>query len=116
MENNEFIVISSPNYSGFIQGRLNGYLNSEVYRTHVLDAMSPYAWCKVAKGLDFDVGFCGSFGGFGLLVEGDRKWRWDQRLLLRFIWRLSPIFAKSLPNNDSYSLFYGLIGKRRKPA
>jgi len=58
------LVITVPNFRGYLQKWLHSSLDGGNLSLHNLNSMAPEIWCELAKDLDFKVNFAGPFGGF----------------------------------------------------
>lgn len=59
-----YIVITTPNFRGWIQKWLHKTFDKRNLAIHNLDSMYPDEWAKVLKRQGFEVKYCGYFGGF----------------------------------------------------
>ena len=108
-----YLVVSTPNFSGFIQRLLHFTLDRENYDRHNVYSMNPVSWKKIIRCMDFDILYSGYFGSFGFWNEEQRRGRLQNELLY-LVYRLMPHLQKILPcDMKSYSPFCGLIAKKR---
>lgn len=107
-----YLVISTPNFQGFIQRILHIFLDREQYERHYTPSMNPLLWKNIAEKLGFDVISYGSFGNFWFWAYSENM-NIIQRTLTKLIRKVSLIFhLNKLPNSKIYSPFYGLIARK----
>lgn len=111
VNDNGYLVVSTPNYRGNIQRIFHLIFNRETFESHYIPSMNPDAWKSLLKEANFNVIFCGSIGSFGLLFDNDSRRNFFQAMLLKLVWKISPALQK-LPGNNAYSPFCGLIAKK----
>jgi len=108
-----YLIVSTPNFHGFVQRILHVILDRENHRRHNIAAMRPVLWSKLIRDMDFNVLFSGCFGLFGFWNEEQPRNR-VQNEALYYIYRLMPRLQKILPENKtSYSPFCGLVAKKK---
>ncbi len=106
-----YLVITTPNYRGFIQRILHLTLNTAVYKAYNIPSMNLSSWKNIVKKLGFDVIFCGGFGNFSFWTECEKR-NFIQKILSRLIMKASAVLnLTKLPNSKFYSPYYGLIAK-----
>jgi SAM-dependent methyltransferase len=109
-----YIVITSPNYRGFVQRILHLTLNTTVYKAYNIPSMNPFAWKNIVEKLGYEAIFCGGFGNFSFWTECEHR-NFMQKILSRLIMKASVVLnLTKLPNSRFYSPYYGLIAKKRE--
>jgi len=110
--NNGYLVISTPNFSGFIQNKLHYCLDKENYNRHNINAMNPLIWAAILKTLGFEIIFTGWFGNFDFWVDNQKRGR-ISLFLINFIHALIPLLRNILPEGKKlYAPYCGLIAKK----
>jgi len=110
---NGYLVISVPNFRGFVQHLLHYLLDRKNLKIHNVKAMNPKIWEKIVINRGFEIIKNGYFGEFHFWVDHQKR-NPLQRLLLRGIMRLIPKLRKLPPNIPFYAPYCGLIAKRVK--
>lgn len=104
-----YLVITTPNFKGFIQNKLHKLLDNENYKRHYIPSMSPKKWGEILREAGFDIVYNGYFGKFDFWIERENM-REISRFLLKLI--IKPFRFILPPHKKSYSPFCGLIARR----
>ena len=103
-----YLVVSTPNFRGFIQRYLHLLLDKDNYRRHNIGSMQPYLWRQIVEDLDFTIIFCGYFGKFHFWAENGNA-GFINRQLVRLL-RIIGMALRFMPaGNPHYSPFCGLV-------
>ena len=106
-----YLVISTPNFRGWIQRLLHLSLDLENYRRHNIAAMSPRCWGRMVAESGFRIIDCGWFGGFDFWADHQAR-NILQKAALKFIRRSLPRL-KGLPANvPAYAPHCGLVAQK----
>ena len=106
------LLITVPNFRGFIQHFLHAALDQENLARHNLAAMDIKRWRKMLEAEGWTIIYSGWFGGFDFWVEAQER-SLGQKMMLWLVLK-SGWFIKKLPwpNSSAYSPFAGLIAKK----
>ncbi len=106
--NNEgYLIISTPNFRGFVQKHLHKLLDNENYNRHNLCSMNPGEWKIILEKEGFEVIYYGYFGGFKFWTNNSKK-----KIFEKIISKILTILFKNLPNSEYYSSFCGIVAKK----
>lgn len=107
-----YLVVSTPNFRGFIQRSLHYILDRDNYFDHNIEAMNMGEWEKVLLSRGFTLVSKNSFGGFGLWFDSatsSSKIRFGRRLLI-FLFGLLNRYLKV--NSYIFSPYIGMIVRK----
>lgn len=105
------LVVSTPNFRGFIQRSLRVLLDRENYRRHYIPSMQPQKWRKIVEQNGFSVKFCGYLGSFFFWYEGQSRNRIQKAAILT-IRKVDRILRRLPSGNPLYSPFCGIIAQK----
>ncbi|MFH0764096.1 MAG: class I SAM-dependent methyltransferase [Candidatus Omnitrophota bacterium] len=104
-----YLVISTPNYRGFIQRILHSALDTASYKEHYIPSMNPYLWKNIAERSGFHTIFCGGFGNFWFWANSEKA-NFIQKISIKLLLKTLPVLSR-LPSCLAYSPCYGLIAR-----
>ena len=81
-----YLIITAPNFAGFLQRILHYYFDKENMEKHYLPSMNPFIWSKILLECDFQIKYAGYFGGFCFWKNEDHKG--FKKILFYFVSRL----------------------------
>ena len=110
LQDDGFIIITTPNFRGIIQRMLHAYLDYPNLQLHNLDCMRPDIWKSEFRKLGYSVIFSGYFGNFNFWINKENK-RMFKRIITKAIRKATP-FLRKLPNSSFYSPYCGIIVKK----
>ena len=105
------LVISVPNFSGFLQRIVHELADKPNLLKHNLEAMNLIEWRKLLPENEWEIEFCGWFGGC-LFWMGDSKRNDFQKIAYRLARNLAKVLRKILPDHKASSVCCGLIARR----
>lgn len=107
---NGHLVITVPNFLGFVQYLLHYLLDRKNLERHNLKAMDPNIWEEIVSNRGFEIIRSGYFGQFHFWVDRQKRNRL-QLLVLREMRKLLPKLRKLPPDIPVYAPYCGLIAK-----
>jgi L-malate glycosyltransferase len=111
-----YLVITCPNFSGWLQKALHRLLDKKNVDRHYLPAMNPDKWTDPVQRNGFNILRCGHFGGFDFWVDIQPRNRL-QLEVIRLIENNKKILRLLLKKNAAaYSPYCGLIAQREADA
>ena len=105
------LIMTAPNFRGWIQRALHVALDRRNYMRHNIGAMNLSRWRTAVESLGFTVNFCKQFGGFDFWVDAQER-NLLQRALIRRIERLKARFSHVREGAFAYSPYIGLIARK----
>lgn len=113
VEKGGYLLITTPNFEGAIQHFLHKVFDNENLKRHNLNSMHPEVWKKLIKEEEFDILFCGYYGGFHFWVE-EQKRSAIMKVLLSSIFNISTLLErKGIKSRKIYSPYCALIARKR---
>jgi SAM-dependent methyltransferase len=109
---NGLLIITTPNFRGWVQRFLHKKLDKENLNRHYLPSMQPDIWKSLLEENGFKVEFAGYFGGYDFWYDRQKR-NFIQKVLTEIIRRTVPLFSW-LPNSKSYSSYCGIVAKKGK--
>jgi len=107
-----YLIISTPNFKGFVQNVLHKFLDDVNYKKHVISSMRPKKWKQLCEENGFEVIYNGWFGGFNFWTGWQGRPYFKRFVLHRFM-KLVPFLNKNIKvNHRAYSPFCGVVAKR----
>lgn len=106
------LLVSVPNFNGFVQRRLREMFDFENLARHNLDAMRPEEWSAVLAKHDFETLFSGSFGRFDFWIDTHLV-TWWQRLGFLGVKGMIPLM-RCLPVSDLYAPHCGIVARKKE--
>jgi cyclopropane fatty-acyl-phospholipid synthase-like methyltransferase len=111
VQNKGYLVVSTPNFRGWIQRMLHVALDLENYRRHNISAMSPRNWGRMVGESGFRIIDCGWFGRFDFWADHQPR-NIFQKATLKIIHRSLPRL-KGLPAKvAAYAPYCGLVAQK----
>jgi SAM-dependent methyltransferase len=107
-----YLVVSTPNFRGWIQRALHLAIDSENYAEHNIDAMVPSAWADVVRPLGFRVIECGWIGPFDFWVGASLKMNWRAKIVYKLLRKSIPLWRVLPDNCGPYAPYCGLIAQK----
>jgi L-malate glycosyltransferase len=115
LESEGYLILTTPNFSGFVQYFLHLLVDRKNLKLHNLNIMDPFLWKKILIKQGFQVLYCGWFGGFSFWAEKDDSRNIFQKVLLFFLLKCSGLLNRlSIPNSRHHSPLCGLVVKKNK--
>lgn len=108
-----YLVITTPNFRGFIQNQLHKHFDKNNLAIHNIDSMQPEKWAKQLTALGFDVIYKGHFGGFWFWRDNEKLSPLKTKLIWvieRSIHRIRKFLKFESP---AYSAYCGIVSKRK---
>jgi SAM-dependent methyltransferase len=105
-----WLVITTPNFKGFVQRVLHKNLNHESLKMHYLPSMQPLLWKQKLESLGYIIHFSGYFGGFDFWYDEQPRNRM-QKIGLKIVGKINRIIRR-LPDHQSYSPYCGIIAQK----
>ncbi len=108
-----YLVISVPNFRGFVQKALHYMLDKENYDRHVISAMAPEKWRVQLEGDGFEILESGYFSAFSFWTEDDGQ-NLLQRGAAKVVRYMTPTLSRLLPKNQpAYAPYCGVVARRQ---
>ncbi len=112
VNNNGYLVITTPNFKGWIQQWLHRTFDKNNLKLHNLESMQPKVWATIMKANGFEVIYTGYFGGFQFW-KANEKMNVIKRTSFWFIVRIIPLLCKILRfESKAFSAYCGVIGRK----
>lgn len=106
------IIITTPNFRGFLQRIIHKYFANDDYRNHYIPSMNVKVWRETVKSYGFEIIHSGYFGGFKLWVPLERK-SFFNRQFYRIVHKLSILVDKIVWFDSSvFSQYCGIVAKK----
>jgi len=109
---NGYLVIETPNFSGWLQRFIHWYLDKENYKRHYIPSMNPNKWASICEKNGFEIVFQGYIGEFQFWVDQQPTSYVKKKVLNRFIMNYDEL-RKLKPGKKAYSPFCGIVAKRK---
>lgn len=106
-----YIVVSTPNFTGWTQRLLHRALDRENYLRHFTPSMYPLVWETVVAERGFETVYCGTFGKFEFWVEAESR-NIFQIFCLSALKYMTPLFKRFPKDKKAYSPYSGLIARK----
>lgn len=107
------IIVSTPNFKGFLQRVLHKLLDKSNLDRHYLPSMDPLDWKKILTNNGCEIIFCGYIGGFDFWAESDSK-NTFKKILIKIL-NLSGKVLRFLPfNGKIFSPYAIIVAKKNK--
>lgn len=106
-----YIIITAPNFKGFIQYFLHKIFDNANLQRHVIDSMNPEKWKEILQIENYEIIYCGYFGGFLFWIDNS-----DNDFIKKIIGIICESFKYIgfiLPNSRLYSPFCGIIARKK---
>jgi SAM-dependent methyltransferase len=107
------LIITTPNFSGWVQYGLHKSLDRENFNRHFIPSMQPELWRSTLTENGFDVQFAGYFGGFDFWFDRQKR-NFIQKGFTEVTRRIAVPLFSWLPNAKSYSPYCGIVAKKIK--
>lgn len=111
------IVITTPNFRGFMQYMPHRLFDNENLKKHYLPSMNPGKWKKLLEANGFEVTWSGYFGGYAFWVDRAQPRSSTGQFMLRFTERSISQFKKLFRlfhlESQMFSSFCGIVAKRK---
>ncbi len=111
------IIITTPNFSGWMQYIPHKIFDNENLKKHNLKSMNPGEWRKILVSNGFEIKFYGWFGKYEFWVDLNQKRSKLELFMLknvsRFIFNFNKIIKKNGKEAKSYSAFCGIVAERK---
>ncbi|MBB1284679.1 class I SAM-dependent methyltransferase [Flavisolibacter sp. BT320] len=113
VKENGYLVLTTPNFRGWVQRWLHRTFDQENLTFHNLESMRPNEWALLLESLGFEIIFKGHVGGFIFWRANDpltsfrRKAHW---LISRMIPRINKLLWFDSPGFSGYC---GVVAKKR---
>ncbi|MEO6456048.1 MAG: methyltransferase domain-containing protein [Ginsengibacter sp.] len=107
-----FLIITTPNFRGWIQYWLHNTFDKKNLALHNTESMNPNEWKKLLKASGFEIIYHGYFGGFWFW-HGHEKLPDCKRKILWIIERLIPRIRKLLWfQSPAFSAYAGIVARK----
>jgi SAM-dependent methyltransferase len=107
------ILISAPNFKGFVQKALHILVDNENYKKHYIPSMDPYKWAERLKKNGFEIHYSGFFGGFDFW-NGKQERNIIQKALLLGIRLTLPLLRPlAFFNSKIFSPYFGVAAIKK---
>jgi 2-polyprenyl-3-methyl-5-hydroxy-6-metoxy-1,4-benzoquinol methylase len=109
------LIITTPNFSGFLQHMLHFIFDRKNLKRHNLLAMNPMEWEKILVEEGFQIIYKGNFGKFWFWVDVGDKRSLISTYFIKQIQRILTIFRSVYPaNSKHYSAYAGIVAQKIK--
>lgn len=111
---NGYLVITTPNFRGRIQYWLHKNFDKKNLALHNTESMNPLIWKNLLEKYGFEIVFHGYFGGFWFWHGHEKLPGWKKKMLWvieRVIPRVKKIFWFQSP---AFSAYAGIVAKKKK--
>lgn len=110
--NDGYLVVSAPNFKGWVQYGLHRCLDQANLAEHNIHAMVPLQWAKLVASMGFDIHWSGYVGRFDFWVGMQPMGRL-KKAIVRTIQKTIPGWRMLPPGGASYAPYCGLIARKR---
>jgi hypothetical protein len=113
VNNNGYLIITTPNFKGSIQNWLHGFFDKENLSKHNVESMDPIEWKNLLSENGFEILYYGYFGDFWFWHGHENLPVWKKKILW-FIERAIPRIRKILWfQSSSFSAYSGIVAKKK---
>ena len=105
-----YLLVTFPNFKGKIQSFLHNWLDKKNFSYHYQGAMDIRQYRKICLKNNFEIIFCGYWGGFDFWLGGDAHPTFSQQYFLRFLYKMARHGSK-IPSYSWYSPYCGIVAK-----
>jgi 2-polyprenyl-3-methyl-5-hydroxy-6-metoxy-1,4-benzoquinol methylase len=113
VEDEGYLVVETPNFSGWLQRLLHYSFDLKNYRRHYVQSMDPIKWRQIAEDNGFEILYCGYFGEFEFWVDEPPQ-SWFRRKLMWFVFKAFPMIKMLPKGRKAYSPYCGIIAKKSR--
>lgn len=114
LENNGIMLVTVPNYRGFVQKSMHKYLSPEDYALHYIPSMNPKKWAGHLEKKGYEILFQGYFGGMNFWIGNDEIYTPFKRFVYYITMRVLPRLNKLLPFESSvFSKNCGIVARKK---
>ena len=107
------LVITAPNYRGWIQKLMHKYLSPGDYALHYIPSMNPSKWASHLEEKGYEILFQGYFGGMNFWI-GTGELNTLKRFVYNVSMRLLPFIGRFIPFESSiFSKNCGLVARKK---
>lgn len=114
LESSGCVVITCPNFRGGVQKFLHKTFDGENFKRHNIEAMNPLEWKAFLEKQDFEILYCGWFGGYDFWIEKQERSLGKTFLLKVFLVLNKILRLVPVPNSEAYSPFCGLVARKKR--
>lgn len=107
-----YLIITSPNFSGYIQNKLHFIFDKENLNRHFLPAMNPVDWKKILEKKGFEIIYCGWFGGFDFWAE-EKENNFISKNIIRLLNLLGKLLRFIPCNNSLFSPYSAIVAVKK---
>jgi len=106
------VLITAPNFKGFIQHAFHGYFDKANLLKHNVDSMDPRLWAKTLEGAGFKILYSGWFGNIDLWAEKEDRGIAKAVLLKAIFQAMKVLRMIPIANCRAYSPYCGVIAEK----
>ena len=107
-----YLLVTFPNFKGKIQSFLHNWLDKTNFSYHYQGAMDIRQYRKICLKNNFEIIFCGYWGGFDFWLGGDAHPTFSQQYFLRLLYKMARHGSK-IPSYSWYSPYCGIVAKKK---
>lgn len=108
-----YLMITTPNFRGWIQQWLHNTFDKNNLALHNLDSMRPDAWATILQDAGFEIIYKGYFGGFSFWRDPEKM----STLKRKAIWVIERIITRLRKilwfQSGAFSAYCGIVAKKR---
>lgn len=112
VENNGYIIITTPNFRGLLFRLLHYFLDKKNYERHNIQSMQPRMWDKLLKEKGYKIIYFGYFGKFQFWVDNEKRNNFQIKLIAK-INKYSRILQKIPEGFSWFSPYCGIIAIKK---
>ena len=106
------LVISTPNFRGWVQRWLHQWVDGRNLAEHNLDAMVPHRWAQCVQPLGFEILAQGCFGRFDFWTKDDPTRPVFLRAVARGVKRAIPLLGILPAGAPAYAPYCGMVARK----
>jgi 2-polyprenyl-3-methyl-5-hydroxy-6-metoxy-1,4-benzoquinol methylase len=107
------LMITTPNYRGFIQKVMHKYLSPNDYALHYIPSMNPKKWAKHLEEKGYEIIFKGYFGGMSFWI-GNSELTPLKGMFYQIFMRILPLIGKLIPfESFLFSKNCGIVARKK---
>lgn len=113
VEKGGMILITTPNYKGYIQRVMHSYLTPNDYDLHYIPSMNPRQWAKHLEMCGFEIIFNGYFGGMNFWI-GKEGLKGVKKIIYEISMRILPRLGRLIPFESMlFSKNCGIVARKK---
>lgn len=106
------IIITTPNFKGFIQNKLHLFFDRKNFEKHYIPSMDPFVWKNILEDSGFDILYCGWWGGFDFW--SDNSGGFFSKIIGFILNKLGKILRFFPINSQFFSPYSVAVARRKK--